>query len=595
MNPVVATIGCLVLYVLGFRFYSKFLAGRIFRLTADRLTPAHTQRDEIDYVPTNRFVLFGHHYASITGLAPMLGPAVAVIWGWMPAMLWVVLGAILVGCVHDFGALVVSMRAKGQSIGKVAEGVIGRRAKMLFLALIFFGVALAMGVFVYIIAILLQAGPDFDPDSLAQAKTSFPSTVLPSAVLMILAVCMGFLLYKRKFPLAPTALVGFVLLLLAVWLGTIFPTLGLDRAAWPGQTGWTWILLSYAFLASVLPVWALLQARDFLNSLLLYLGLLATYGGFFVLAPDFAAPAINPAPEGAPPLFPFVFIVIACGAASGFHALVASGTTAKQINVETDARFVAYGGMIGESLLGLIAVLACTAGFDSSSAWHTAYRDWATIEAGLANKLAAFIHGSSRFIGALGVGHDLASAFIAVVVVSFALTTLDSATRLLRFNISEIGASLNVRLLANRFVATALALAAIGFFAFYKIDGKPAGLALWTLFGTTNQLLAGLTLLVVTLYLYQRGRNPFYTGVPMVFMLISTLVALVENLNGFWKSGQILLFVVGSALLVLAVWIISEALLAFRRGDRYTDDVITFPRPRQAAPPLDQSSRDEYE
>lgn len=578
MNPLLAVAGCFVLYALGFGLYGKFLAGRIFRLDAKRATPAHTLRDEIDYVPTNRFVLFGHHYASITGLAPMLGPAVAVIWGWVPAMLWVVLGAVFVGCVHDFSALVLSMRAKGQSIGKVAEGVIGPRAKILFLALIFFGIALAMGVFVYVIAVLLQAGPDFDPTDLAAAKTSFPSAVLPTGSLMILAMILGYLLYKRNFPLGLSTLAGFVLMLFSVWMGTRFPTLGLDPADWPRQAGWTWILLGYAFLASVLPVWSLLQARDFLNSLLLYLGLLAAYGGFFLLAPAFAAPPINPHPQGAPPLFPFVFIVIACGAASGFHALVSSGTTAKQINRETDARFIACGGMIGESLLGLLAVLACTAGFETSEAWNIAYADWATIEAGLANKLGAFIHGSSRFIGALGVDHSLAAAFVAVVVVSFALTTLDSATRLLRFNVSEIGASLHVKILANRFVATPIAVAAIAFFAFYEIGGKPAGLALWTLFGTTNQLLAGLTLLVASLYLYQRGRNPLYTGVPMVFMLISTFTALVENLLGFYEDKQYLLLVVGMSLLIVAVGIVIEGVRAFLRRQRQTDDTIVFAR-----------------
>ncbi len=576
MNPLWAVLGCFLLYFLGFRVYAKFLGERIFRLDADRATPAHTLRDEIDYVPTNRYVLFGHHYASITGLAPMLGPAVAVIWGWLPAMLWVVLGAVLVGCVHDFSALVVSMRAKGQSIGKVADGVIGPRAKMLFLALIFFGVSLAMGVFVFIIAVLLQAGDDFDPASLATAKTSFPSAVLPSAALMILAMIMGYLLYKRKFPLGRTTAVGFVLMLIAVWLGTRYPTLVLDPAMWPRQVGWTWILLGYAFVASVLPVWSLLQARDFLNSLLLYLGLAATYGGFFLLRPTFAAPAVNLSPKDAPSLFPFVFVVIACGAASGFHSLVASGTTAKQIDRETDARFIAYGGMIGESLLALVAVLACTAGFESGEAWHLAYADWGTIQAGLANKLGAFIHGSSRFIGALGVDPDMATAFIAVVVVSFALTTLDSATRLLRFNISEIGAAVGIRVLSNRILASGLAIAAIAFFAFYKIEGKPAGLALWTLFGTTNQLLAGLTLLVASLYLYQRGRNPLYTGVPMVFMLVSTLTALIKNLVGFWQKSQMLLFVIGTVLLALAVGIIIEGIRAFRRGERHSDDAIAF-------------------
>lgn len=581
MTAVIATIICFLLYLLAYQVYARFLANRIFRLNADRLTPAHTMRDELDYVPTNRFVLFGHHYASITGLAPMLGPAVAVIWGWLPAMIWVVLGAILVGCVHDFAALVVSMRARGQSIGKVAEGVIGPRAKMLFLALIFFGISLAMGVFVAVIAKLFEAGDDFDAAHLASATTSYPSAVLPSAVLMILAMVMGFLLYRRRFPLLPTALVGFVLMLFSVWLGTEWPTLWMRVEAWPSAERWKWILLAYAFVASVLPVWSLLQARDFLNSLLLYLGLLLSYGGFFLLGPEFSAPAINVNPEGAPPRFPFVFIVIACGAASGFHALVSSGTTAKQIDNERDSRFVAYGGMAGESLLALLAVLACTAGFISPDKWRHAYVNWDAMELNLGAKMGAFIRGCGRFIETLGVDHDLAVAFIAVVVVSFALTTLDSATRLLRFNVSEIGNSLRVnwmaRLLDNRFVATGLAVGGICFFSFYRVGDQPAGLVLWTLFGVTNQLLAGLTLLVVTLYLRQRGRNPWFTALPMLFMLISTVTAVIEHLAEFWRKEQHLLIIVGSALLLTAIGIVVEGIRTYRRGERYDDDLISFP------------------
>ncbi len=574
MTPIVAAAICFLLYALGYFVYAKFLATRIFRLDPQVKTPAHRLRDEIDYVPTNRFVLFGHHYASITGLAPMLGPAVAVIWGWVPAMMWVVFGAILIGCVHDFGALVVSMRAQGMSIGKVTDGVIGHRAKRLFLGLIFFGVALAMGVFVFIIARLFSVNEDFVPDNLSAAKTSFPSAVLPSASLMVLAMGMGYLLYKRGFPLAQTTAVGFVLMLVSVWLGMRYPTLGLSADQWPKATGWTWMLIGYAYLASVLPVWSLLQARDFLNSLLLYLGLLAAYAGFFILAPTFQAPAINSSPIGAPPLFPFVFIIIACGAASGFHGLVSSGTTAKQIDRETDGRFVAYGGMIGESLLGLLAVLACTAGFRTNGDWQLAYRDWAAM-AGLAEKLGAFIRGTASFIQSLGVEPNLAAAFVAVIVVSFALTTLDSATRLLRFNVSEIGATLGIRWLDNRFVATAIAVAAICFFAFYKIDGQAAGLALWELFGITNQLLAGLTLMVITIYLVQRGHNPYFTGLPMAFMLISTMTAIVENLREFYLAGNHLLLVMGLLLFVAGIWIVIEGIIAFCRRERFDSPEIT--------------------
>jgi carbon starvation protein len=352
------------------------------------------------------------------------------------------------------------------------------------------------------------------------------------------------------------------------------PLLGMNREAWPAHNSWVYILLGYSLLASILPVWSLLQARDFLNSLLLYLGLALAYLGIFVWHPDFAAPSFRPNPEGAPSIFPFVFIIIACGAASGFHSLVSSGTTAKQIAGETDARFIGYGGMIGESLLGLLAVLACTAGLvgpaatDPGAIWASTYHDWSSME-GLADKIGAFVRGAAHFIEALGVEHRLATAFVAVVVVSFALTTLDSATRLLRFNISEIGETLRLRFLDNRFLASALAVLVIGWFALYEIGGRPAGLSLWRLFGTTNQLLAGLALLTATLYLKQRGKNPWFTGVPMVFMLVSTLTAMVANLRTFigqWGEGGGPLFVVGLVLLVLAVWLIVEAVLALARS-----------------------------
>jgi carbon starvation protein len=583
---------CFLGYFFGYVFYSRFLARRLFELDPAAVTPSHELRDDVDYVPTNRFVLFGHHWASITGLSPMLGPAVAVIWGWLPAMLWVLLGALFVGCVHDFSSLVVSMRAKGMSIGKVTEGIIGKRAKTLFHLIIFFGIALAMGVFVYVIAVMFSISDAWDPEQPMADPSSFPTAVFPSGVLIGLAMIMGYLLYKRKFPLLPTTAVGFVLMLAAVGGGLRFPLLWMDRTTWPDLNVWIVILLLYSFVASVLPVWSLLQARDFLNSLLLYLGLALCYLGVFVWRPEFAAPAFRAHPEGAPSFYPFVFIIIACGAASGFHSLVASGTTAKQIDKETDARFIGYGGMVGESLLGLLAVLACTAGilgaggYQPAEVWANTYRDWDSMQS-LGTQVGVFITGAAQFIEKLGVtDHRLATAFIAVVVVSFALTTLDSATRLLRFNISEIGETLRFRILDNRFLSSLLAVGVIAFFAFYKIGGRPAGLALWRLFGTTNQLLAGLALLAVTLYLVQRGKSPWFTGVPMLFMAVTTILAMFSNLRDFWAQrgeGGGPLFAVGLILLVLAIWLMIEGVAALVRFCRqepvetmrviYTDDV----------------------
>jgi len=561
MRPIFAALLAFAAYFLAYRFYAGFLAKRVFKLDAERRTPAHELEDGVDYVPTRKLVLFGHHFASITGLAPMLGPAIAVIWGWVPAMLWVVGGAILIGCVHDFSALVLSIRAKGLSVGKVAEGVIGKRAGLLFHLIIFFGISLAMGVFVFVISLLFSV-------ELAPGVDGYPGAVLPSGALMVIAVISGVLIYKKGVPLIWIAVIGFALELVFIWAGLKLPTLGLDAAIWPTATTWTWILLAYAFVASVLTVWTLLQSRDFLNSLLLYFGLGLAFIGLFVGNPEFAAPAVVAHPQDAPNLFPFVFIVIACGAASGFHGLVSSGTTAKQLNNELDARPIGYGGMMGESLLGLLAVLACTAGFASPELWHEHYSSWSSA-GGLATKIDAFIQGTTVFITSLGIPSELAAALIAMVVVSFALTTLDSATRLLRFNIEEISSTLGIKLPAMRYTASLAACGAIAFFAFYEVDGRSAALTLWALFGTTNQLLAGLILLLVTLYLKHRGLSAWFTGIPALFMMVSTITAMVMNLIDFASGDdpKVLLLVVGGVLLLLGVWLVIEAALALRRRE----------------------------
>lgn len=541
MEPLVIALICFAVYAFGYLFYAGFLARRVFELDDKAATPAHVQSDGVDYVPTNKFILFGHHYASITGLSPMLGPAIAVIWGWLPALLWVVFGTIFVGAVHDFGALVISVRAKGMSVGVVAEEIIGGRAKSLFHAIIFFLVALAMGVFVHVVATLYT--PEFHPEA-----------VFPSAALMVLAVGAGLLIYKTRLKLGPLTAVAFVLMLSFIWIATAVPkpVLSIDV--------WKWLLIAYCFLASVLPVWILLQPRDYINSFLLYLGLAAAYAGMLLLRPSFVAPAVQMHPEGAPPLFPFVFIVIACGAISGFHGLVSSGTTAKQLNRETDARFIGYGAMVGESLLGLLSVFACTAGIATVKLWDQHYQSWHSAQ-GLGRNIGAFITGTAHFLERLGVPSDLGQAFISLVVVSFALTTLDSATRLLRFNISEIGDTLKLKMLGNRVVASTLACAAIGLFAFYKVDGRPAGLILWELFGTTNQILGGLTLLAITVYLMQKRKPVVYTLLPMAFMLISTVSAMVLKMRQFHREGHYLLLALGGVILVMAVWLTGEAVV----------------------------------
>lgn len=546
MTPALAALCCFALYLIGFHLYARFLSRRVFQLDANARTPAHQFRDDIDYVPSNKYILFGHHYASIAGLSPMLGPAIAVIWGWLPALLWVVFGTLLIGAVHDFSALVISIRHRGMSIGKAAEEIIGPRAKTLFHIIIFFLIALAMGVFVHVCATLFTTA-------------YHPEALYPTATLMLVAVMVGWLVYKRNARLGPVTLLAFAITLASVWAGNQLPRVDLSL------NQWSVLLLAYSLIASVLPVWLLLQPRDYVNSLLLYLGLFSIFSGFFVLRPEFAAPAVQTHPAGAPPLFPFVFIVIACGAISGFHGLVSSGTTAKQLNRETDAPFIGYGGMIGESLLGLASVLACTAGFLTRDLWMAHYRSW-DLAAGLGPNMKAFIEGAALFVSQLGMPLELTRSFVALVAISFALTTLDSATRLLRFNITEISETLGVRPLANRYVASLLAVVTIGVFAFYKVNGQAAGLALWQLFGTTNQILGALTLLAVTLYLMQRKRPYYCAALPMLFMLITTMTAMIIKIRDFWNLGATLLLALGAIIFLMSVWLTVEAVLRIRSG-----------------------------
>jgi len=555
MTPVVMTITVLCLYLIFFHYYAKrTLARKIFELDDSAETPAHTLRDDVDYVPANKYILFGHHFASIAGLAPMLGPAIAVIWGWVPALCWVVFGTLLVGAVHDFSALVLSIRHKGRSVGTIARDVISPRTRLLFLLVIFFLVALAMGVFVLVISGLFAA-----PDLANIPSTSHPEAIFPTYALMLIAMVIGFLVHKRNMPLWPMIAIGFVLMLLTTWIGLDMPITGFSAEHW------TWTLLIYAFVASILPVWLLLQPRDFLNSLLLYLALFSMLAGFFLLSPEWVAPAINPNPVGAPPLLPFLFIVIACGAVSGFHGLVASGTTSKQLNRESDAPFVGYVGMIGESLLALLAVLATTAGaFSSRAEWESFYGSWDQA-VGLHQKLGVFIQGNANFIHQLGVPVDYAAAFISVVVVGFAMTSVDTGARLLRFNLEEIGQTIGVKMLGNRYIATFIAVSAIGFFAFFKMEGKPAGLFLWTLFGTTNQILAGLTLLTVTIYLYRKKKPILYTLLPMLLVLGATISGMVMGIFGALEKEQWTVASVGIAIFLLAAWVLVEAVLVVKK------------------------------
>ncbi len=559
MSPSIIVLFVFVFYFLGYKFYSKFLATKIFELRKDALTPAHRLKDGVDYVPTPPFILFGHHYASIAGLGPILGPAVAVIWGWLPALLWVVFGTLLIGAVHDFSALVLSIRSRGLSIGTITEYLIGKRAKLLFLLIIFFLVSLAMGVFVLVL------GKLFSP-------AGFPNVVIPSTFIILIALLVGYLSYKKKLPIKYLGSIAFIFVLLSIWWGQQKETMEMfhlaDSVNAPSASFWNFIILVYAFLASVFPVWLLLQSRDFLNSILLILGVFLSYLGFFLTETQFSAPMLQVYPKNAPPLLPFVFILIACGSISGFHALVSSGTSSKQLNKETDARLIGYGGMIGESLLGLIAILATTTVFESQGLWKESYGDFLALDLG--RKVNLFITGTASFLASIGIAKELTIGFVAFIVVSFALTSLDSGTRLLRYNIEELANFISLKrtkqIIQNRYISSFLAVSAIGFFAFFKSGDKSIGQIIWTLFGVTNQLLGAIALLLASIYLYSRGKNPLYTLIPMIFLLIASIYSMFyKSIEFIQKDANIILLFISISLIMMTFWLLLESILAIKK------------------------------
>lgn len=538
-------------FFLGYRFYSRYLAEKLFRLDPDFITPAYRQEDGIDFVPTNKFVLWGHHFTSVAGAAPIIGPAIAMIWGWGPALAWVLMGTVFMAGIHDFGTLWASVRNRGQSMGVIARNVIGPRALILFLLIIFFLLLMVNAVFAVAIGTLF---------------TNFPASVLPYWLQIPIALVIGYLVYKRNWSILLPSLVGLALLLGLVYAGTLMPvSLPEETAGYPGTAWWVLIMLSYGAIASRLPVWLLLQPRDFINAHLLFVCLALVYLGVFVGRPEIVAPMLNQdLPEGTPPMLPLLFVTIACGAISGFHGLVSSGTTSKQLKKETDARFVGYLGATGEGLLAVAAILATAAGFATLSEWSEHYGSW---QQASSSGIAAFVQGAGSFLEHLGIPVLVATTFMSMMVVAFAATTLDTGMRLQRFILGEIGRQYNLPALSNINVATLLVFASCVALAFFADPSNPGagGMVLWPLFGTTNQLTAGLSLLVLTLILMHLKRNYLLALIPCLFVGVMTAWSMLINIGNYLADGNVLLTGIGGLILVLNIWLVLEGFAAMKR------------------------------
>ncbi len=604
MATLLIAAGAFVGYIIAYHTYGKWLSQKIFNVDGAAEVPSKQLRDNIDFVPTKKEVIFGHHFTSIAGTGPIVGPAIAVFWGWLPALLWVLFGSIFIGAVHDFGALVVSLRNRGQTVGEIAGRLIAPRTRILFLLILLLALTVVLAIFGLVIAIIFAL---------------YPETVIPVWITMPIAIVIGLMVYKQNAELLVPSLIALAIVYASIYLGAYYwpvniatmfniPVMG----PFPNTVIlWTFVLLAYCAIASVLPVWLLLQPRDFINShqLVLALGLLligAIVSGATGKADLIqSAPAIaTNIPADAPPIWPFLFITIACGACSGFHCLVSSGTSSKQVESELDAQYVGYGAMLLEGGLAVIVILACCAGvgmgdftrigegaaytyqptIDANTgtqltgvaAWETRYdstKGWDAF--GLKDKIGAFIQGGANFLKSIGIPMKLGISIIAVLVASFAATTLDTATRLQRYVIQELAATIHIKPLTNKYAATGLAVFLGGMVAMLPANATAGpgsgGLILWPLFGATNQLLAGLAFMVIVFYLRRRNKPIIFALLPMIVMLIMPAWAMLWNMfnsgsGWYFNPDKQYLFLFGVAVIALQLWMMIEGWLVWTKS-----------------------------
>lgn len=531
MSYTVILVLSAIILILAYRFYGNFVY-RKFGLNDKKPSPAHTHRDGVDYEPSKPIVVLGHHFASIAGAGPIVGPVIAVTFGWIPAIIWILVGGIFFGAVHDLGSMAASLRTEGKSIGVIIRNQIGLRGKQLFVIFSFSTLILVIGVFADIIAKTFIANP-------AVASASF--------LFILLAVGFGVvnrLIGDRKKAFLLISIVGVALMYFSVYLGMLIP-FALDYRAW------IFLLLAYAFIASVTPVSLLLQPRDYLNSFLLYGMMLAAILGVIFSNPTIQmSTEITLTDQNLGYIFPVLFVTIACGAISGFHSLVASGTTSKQLDKVSDAKVVGFGGMLIESFLAILSVGAVVV---LSKGEYLS-------RLGTEGPVSLFSSGLGGMIGSLGIPVEFAISFVALTVSAFALTTLDTCTRLARFTLQEyfedVKTPTGKTLSENRFISTGLVVL---FSALLLASGEFA--TLWPIFGSANQLLAALALLTIAVWMIRKKKNALFVTLPMFFMFTVTLASL--GLFA-WKNFQDQVYVLSLIAALLFVLAISLMILATR-------------------------------
>lgn len=538
MNASILLAASMAILFVAYHTWGNFVARRL-KIDPSNKVPSHERRDGIDFEPSRRSMVLGHHFASIAGAGPIVGPIVAVAFGWVPALLWILAGSIFLGAVHDFTSLVASLRHEGRSVGDLIEDYVGRRAKRLFMMF-------ALATLILIIAVFT--------DVVVQTFLATPSVGTSNALFILAAIFMGFMTYRMGIPHGVATAIGIVSIFAVIAGGYFFPIelsdLSLGFITVSPRVLWVMIIMGYIGVAAVSPVWLLMQPRDYLNSFLLYALIIAAVVGIFATGPEIKADAFTGFNvEGVGRMFPLLFVTVACGAISGFHSLVASGTTSKQLDSEKDAQFIGYGSMVIEAVLAVVALIAAASMATSD---YMALRH---------DPIGVFSTSIASFLAVFNIPNDVAVVCIALTISAFALTTLDTCARLARFMLQEFFDSADIPvekksvLATNRYLSTSIIVVLGGAYCF---SGQST--QVWPVFGAANQLLAAVALLSVATWLANKGVKNLFVVIPMFFMYAVTVVALGELIftNTIVKLN-LPLSLVSTALLLLALELLRQA------------------------------------
>lgn len=552
------------LYSLAYNTYGKFLAQKIFKLRSAGNVPSKQFEDNKDFIPSKKSIVFGHHFTSIAGTGPIVGPAIGVIWGWLPVILWVLFGSIFMGAVHDLSSTVMSLRNNGMSVIEIANKLLGKRIKWIFFAIVFIALWIVIAIFGLVIALIFK---------------QFPTSVLPVWAEIPIAILLGLVTIKAPKKRRLVATISKLTFLGLILLGVFFPVELTQLWGIPATGLWTILLLIYAFIASLLPVNLLMQPRDYLNAWQLYFVMallgIGVVGSAMSLPFEMVAPAIQLSPQGAPPMLPFLFITIACGAISGFHSLVASGTTSKQIENEMHALPIGYGAMLVEGMLATLIIIAVTAGIGLGymkngelltglTAWNSHYSSWGA-SSGLGSKLAAVVQGAANMLNAIGIPHKFGIIIMGVFIASFAGTTLDTSTRIQRYIISEACRSTRFSFISKPIIATLIAVLSGAGLAFSSGANGKGALLLWPLFGAVNQLLAALALMLASIYLHKKGGVKYLvTFIPFLVIIGITMWASTINQITFIQNKNQLLAIINGMVMALSLWMLFESLIKYK-------------------------------